>query len=55
MSENFEDAEADIRKSLAAGITDKSVEGGAYLQLGMIAYKKATKKMPMNIFGNRCN
>ncbi|HQW46723.1 MAG TPA: hypothetical protein PLZ98_06590, partial [Chitinophagaceae bacterium] len=44
MSENFEDAEADIRKSLAAGITDKSVEGGAYLQLGMIAYKKGNKK-----------
>ncbi|MBL7765117.1 MAG: hypothetical protein JNJ58_03415 [Chitinophagaceae bacterium] len=44
MSENFEDAEADIRKSLAAGISDKGVEGGAYLQLGMIAYKKGNKK-----------
>ena len=44
MSENFDDAEADIRKSLAAGITDKSVEGGAYLQLGMISYKKGNKK-----------
>lgn len=44
MNENFEDAEADIRKSLDAGITDKSVEGGAYLQLGMIAYKKGNKK-----------
>ena len=44
MNENYEDAEADIRKSLDAGIADKSVEGGAYLQLGMIAYKKGNKK-----------
>lgn len=44
MSENFEDAEEDIRKSLAAGISDKTVEGGAYLQLGMIAYKKGNRK-----------
>jgi tetratricopeptide (TPR) repeat protein len=44
MNENFEDAEKDIRKSLEAGIGDKSAEGGAYLQLGMIAYKKGNKK-----------
>ncbi len=44
MSENFESAEEDIRKSLDAGIGDKSVEGGAYLQLGMISYKKGDKK-----------
>lgn len=44
MSENFEDAEADIRKSIDAGIGDKNVEGGAYLQLGMISYKKGNKK-----------
>jgi len=44
MSENYEDAEADIRKSLDAGIADKTVEGGAYLQLGMIAYKKGNRK-----------
>ncbi len=44
MSENYEDAEADIRKSLDAGISDKTVEGGAYLQLGMISYKKGNKK-----------
>lgn len=44
MSENFEDAERDILKSLDAGISDKNVEGGAYLQLGMIAYKKGDKK-----------
>jgi tetratricopeptide (TPR) repeat protein len=44
MSENFEDAESDIRKSLEAGIDDKSVQGGAYLQLGMISYKKGNKK-----------
>jgi len=50
MSENFESAEEDIRKSLDAGIGDKSVEGGAYLQLGMISYKKATRKVPMKIF-----
>lgn len=44
MNENYEDAETDIRKSLDAGIADKNVEGGAYLQLGMIAYKKGDKK-----------
>jgi tetratricopeptide (TPR) repeat protein len=44
MNENFDDAEADIRKSLEAGIDDKNVQGGAYLQLGMIAYKKGNKK-----------
>jgi len=44
MNENFESAEEDIRKSLAAGISDKGVEGGAYLQLGMISYKKGDKK-----------
>jgi tetratricopeptide (TPR) repeat protein len=44
MSENYEDAESDIRKSLEAGIDDKSVQGGAYLQLGMISYKKGNKK-----------
>ena len=31
IGENFEDAEAEIRKSLAVGISDKGVEGGAYL------------------------
>ena len=44
MNENFDSAEEDIRKSLDAGITDKGAEGGAYLQLGMIAYKKGDKK-----------
>ncbi len=44
MNENFEDAEVDIRKSLEAGIDDKGVQGGAYLQLGMISYKKGNKK-----------
>ncbi len=44
MDENFESAEADIRRSLDAGISDKGVEGGAYLQLGMISYKKGDKK-----------
>jgi tetratricopeptide (TPR) repeat protein len=44
MNENFESAEIDLRKSLDAGISDKSAEGGAYLQLGMIAYKKGDKR-----------
>lgn len=44
MNENFEDAEDDIRKGLEAGIDDKTVQGGAYLQLGMIAMKKGNKK-----------
>lgn len=44
MNENFDDAEADIKKGLEAGIDDKSVQGGAYLQLGMIAMKKGNKK-----------
>lgn len=44
LNENFEDAEMDIRKSLEAGIDDKTVKGGAHLQLGMIAYKKGDKK-----------
>jgi tetratricopeptide (TPR) repeat protein len=44
MNENYEDAEDEIRKSLAAGIGDKNSEGAAHLQLGMIALKKGNKK-----------
>jgi hypothetical protein len=44
INENFDDAEAYIKRSLEAGISEKSVEGGAYLQLGVIAYKKGNKK-----------
>ena len=44
MSENYEDAEADIRKSIAAGLPQKEYEGSAYLQLGTIAYKKGNTK-----------
>ena len=44
MNENFEDAEKHILKGLDAGIGDEQVEGGAFLQLGMIAYKKGDKK-----------
>lgn len=44
MNENYDDAEADIRRSLEAGIDDKSVQGGAFLQLGMLALKKGDKK-----------
>ncbi|MBP6456679.1 MAG: hypothetical protein KA275_08120 [Chitinophagaceae bacterium] len=48
MSENFEDAEDEIRKSLDAGITEKNMEGTAYLQLGSIAFKKGDKKEAYN-------
>jgi tetratricopeptide (TPR) repeat protein len=44
MNENYDDAEIQIRKSLEAGSNDKAVEGGSYLQLGMIAYRKGNKK-----------
>jgi|688.fasta_scaffold07229_22 tetratricopeptide (TPR) repeat protein len=44
MNENFDDAEINIRKSIEAGSNDKMVEGGSYLQLGMIAYRKGNKK-----------
>jgi len=45
LSENYEDAEAEIKKSLNDGIKDKDMEGTAYLQLGSIAFKKGDKKM----------
>lgn len=44
MSENFDDAEAEIKKGLEAGVTDKDFQGTAYLQLGSIAYRKGNKK-----------
>ncbi len=40
MDDNLDSAEADIKKSLEAGIADKAYEGTAYLQLGSISYKK---------------
>lgn len=44
IGENYDDAEADIRESLKAGIKEKGMEGTAYLQLGSIAFKKGDKK-----------
>ncbi|RYD52880.1 MAG: hypothetical protein EOP52_01660 [Sphingobacteriales bacterium] len=40
MTEDLDQAESDIKKSLEAGITEKGYEGSALLQLGAIAMKK---------------
>ncbi len=44
ITEDFDKAEDDIRKSMAAGVADPSLEGTAFLQLGMIAMKKGNTK-----------
>jgi tetratricopeptide (TPR) repeat protein len=44
MNKNFDQAEADIRKSISAGITQKDMEGSAYLQLGTISLQKGNNK-----------
>ena len=44
MGDDLDKAEADIKKSLAAGLPEKEYEGTAYLQLGSIAYKKGNSK-----------
>lgn len=44
MGDDLDKAEEDIKKGLAAGITDKDYEGSAYLQLGSIALKKGNTK-----------
>lgn len=44
MSDNLDQAETDLKKSINAGITEKGFEGTAYLQLGSIAYKKGNTK-----------
>jgi tetratricopeptide (TPR) repeat protein len=44
MSEDLDTAEADIKKSLEAGLPEKEYEGSAYLQLGSIASKKGNTK-----------
>lgn len=44
MNEDLDQAEADIRKGLQAGVADKDFQGTAYLQLGSIAYRKGNKK-----------
>jgi tetratricopeptide (TPR) repeat protein len=42
--DNLDQAEADFKKSLASGMTEKGAEGTAYLQLGSIAAKKGNMK-----------
>lgn len=42
--EGLDRAEADIRRSLEAGLPEKEYEGTAYLQLGSIAFKKGNTK-----------
>ncbi len=44
ITEDFDKAEDDIRKSMKAGVADPSLEGTAFLQLGMIAMKKGNTK-----------
>lgn len=43
-TEDLDSAEADFKKSLAAGMTEKGAEGTAHLQLGSIAAKKGNWK-----------
>jgi tetratricopeptide (TPR) repeat protein len=44
MGEDYEAAEAQLRKGLATGMPEKEFEGTAYLQLGAIAQKKGNTK-----------
>lgn len=44
MSEDLDQAEADLKKGLEAGMPEKEYEGTAYLQLGAIAFKKGNTK-----------
>lgn len=44
MSDDYETAEKELRKGLESGMPDKEYEGGAYLQLGSIAFKKGNLK-----------
>jgi tetratricopeptide (TPR) repeat protein len=44
MNDDFDGAEADIRKSLEHGMDNKEYQGSAYMQLGTIALKKGNKK-----------
>lgn len=44
MDEDFDGAEADLKKSLEAGTVDKASQGMTYLQLGSIALKKGNYK-----------
>jgi tetratricopeptide (TPR) repeat protein len=44
MGDDLDAAEAEYRKGLASGTTDKEFQGTAYLQLGSIALKKGNMK-----------
>lgn len=44
MNEDLDAAEAELRKGMKAGGTDKDFQGTAMLQLGSIAYKKGNMK-----------
>lgn len=44
MNDNFDEAEEEIKKSLATGSKDKDYQGTAYLQLGSISYRKGNTK-----------
>lgn len=44
MNEDLDSAEAEIRKGLAAGVSDKDFQGTAYLQLGTISFRKGNSK-----------
>lgn len=47
MTDDLDKAEADIKRSIAAGLPEKEYEGSALLQLGSIAYKKGNNKEAM--------
>jgi tetratricopeptide (TPR) repeat protein len=44
MTEDYDQAEIDIKKSIDAGIDQKEMQGSAYLQLGTISLKKGNNK-----------
>lgn len=44
MTDDLDKAEADLKKGLESGMTEKEHEGTAYLQLGSIAYRKGNTK-----------
>jgi len=44
MNEDFDTAEAELRKGIASGGADKDFQGTAMLQLGSLAYKKGNMK-----------
>ena len=46
-TDNLDEAEANLRKGLAAGLPEKEHEGSAYLQLGTIALQKGNNKDAM--------